>query len=167
MSEEIGIVMSLYDKVSPTLKTIGNNTKAFDKNFQELEQSCKSYEKSQESLVKDISTLKSKLVESNQKVKEATKAWKAGKDELSKGIPDRDRGHKVFLWSGNALSFLVGGGRIFGPFARHGAEDWPPGFPEIVLTANLAKCDASGSQSCKNQKYFLTKGEGRKQGISL
>lgn len=110
MAEEIGIVMSLYDKVSPTLKTIGNNTKAFDKNLQELEQSCKSYEKSQESLVKDISTLKSKLVESNQKVKEATKAWKAGKDELSKEMLDRDRGRKVFLWSGNALSFLVGRG---------------------------------------------------------
>lgn len=89
MAEEIGIVMSLYDKVSPTLKAIGNNTKAFDKNLQELEQACKAYEKSQESLVKDISTLKSKLTESNDKVKEATKAWKANKSELTKGMLDK------------------------------------------------------------------------------
>ena len=31
MAEEVGIVMSLYDRVSPTLKAIAGNSQAFDK----------------------------------------------------------------------------------------------------------------------------------------
>ena len=31
MPEEIGIVMTLYDRVSPTLKAIAGNNRAFDK----------------------------------------------------------------------------------------------------------------------------------------
>ena len=41
MAEEVGIVMSLYDRVSPTLKTIAGNTRAFDKNLDDLEESLK------------------------------------------------------------------------------------------------------------------------------
>lgn len=51
MAEEIGIYLSMYDKMSPTLKTISNNTKAFDKNLQGLEKQCKAYENRQNSLV--------------------------------------------------------------------------------------------------------------------
>ena len=39
MAEEVGIVMSLYDRVSPTLKAIAGNSKAFDKWLDELEAS--------------------------------------------------------------------------------------------------------------------------------
>lgn len=89
MAEEIGLVMSLYDKVSPTLKSISNNTKAFDKTLQELEEACDTYDKEQERLTKNLSTLKSKLTESNEKVKDATTAWRKHKDELTKSVMDK------------------------------------------------------------------------------
>ena len=41
MAEEVGIVMKLYDQVSPSLKSIAGNTKAFDKNMDDLEESLK------------------------------------------------------------------------------------------------------------------------------
>ena len=47
MPEEVGIVMSLYDRVSPTLKAIAGNTKSFDKSLDELEASLKEYDKAQ------------------------------------------------------------------------------------------------------------------------
>ena len=84
MPEEIGIVMSLRDKVSSTLKSIGSNTKAFDKTIQELEDSVESYERAQESMEKDIVRLKGKLTESSAKVKEATAEWRKHKDEIGK-----------------------------------------------------------------------------------
>ena len=43
MAEEVGIVMKLYDQVSPSLKSIAGNTKAFDKNMDDLEESLKAY----------------------------------------------------------------------------------------------------------------------------
>ena len=88
MSEEVGIVMSLYDRVSPTLKAISGNSKAFDKNLDELEQSLKAYEKAQNSLVGKSADLKKALSEADQKVKDAQKSYKKLKDETSKGTLD-------------------------------------------------------------------------------
>lgn len=88
MSEEVGIVMSLYDRVSPTLKAISGNSKAFDKNLDELEQSLKAYEKAQNSLVGKSADLKKALSEADQKVKDAQKSYKKLKDETSKGALD-------------------------------------------------------------------------------
>ena len=76
MAEEVGIVMSLYDRVSPTLKAISGNSKAFDKNLDELEQSLKAYEKAQNSLVGKSADLKKALSEADQKVKDAQKSYK-------------------------------------------------------------------------------------------
>ena len=36
MAEEVGIVMTLYDRVSPTLKSIAGSSRAFDKSLDEL-----------------------------------------------------------------------------------------------------------------------------------
>ena len=44
MAEEVGIVMSLYDRVSPTLKAIAGNSQAFDKTLDDLEESIRSYD---------------------------------------------------------------------------------------------------------------------------
>ena len=88
MSEEVGIVMSLYDKVSPTLKAISGNTKAFDKSLDDLEQSLKAYEKAQESMVKQSADLKKAMAEADQKVKDAQKSYRKLKDETSKGALD-------------------------------------------------------------------------------
>ena len=88
MAEEVGIVMTLYDKMSPTMKAMGNNTKAFDKAMQALEQTCAAYEKEQKALTADASRWKSALEASNKKVSEARTAYKKFGDELHKGILD-------------------------------------------------------------------------------
>lgn len=51
MAEEVGIVMTLYDRVSPTLKSIAGSSRAFDKSLDELEASLKAYDKAQTELV--------------------------------------------------------------------------------------------------------------------
>ena len=73
----------MYDKMSPTLKTISNNTKAFDKNLQDLEKQCKAYVNRQSSLVREMAELKKSLVENKQRVTEVTDAWKKNKDALT------------------------------------------------------------------------------------
>lgn len=88
MAEEVGIVMSLYDRVSPTLKAIAGNSKAFDKSLDELEASLKAYDKAQESLVKRSANLKKSLVEADQEVKNAQKSYKKLNDEVSKKALD-------------------------------------------------------------------------------
>lgn len=84
MAEEVGIVMSLYDRVSPTLKAITGNSKAFDKSLDELEQSLKAYDKAQDSMVKRSADLKKALAEADQQVKTAQKSYKKLNDEASK-----------------------------------------------------------------------------------
>lgn len=88
MPEELGIYVTMYDKFSPAVKSMGNNTKAFNKAMQELEQTCAEYEKKQVVLVKDMAALKIKLTESNQKVKEAKSVWGMYKDDVSKRTLD-------------------------------------------------------------------------------
>ena len=76
MAEEVGIVMSLYDRVSPTLKAIAGNTSAFDKNLDDLEQSLKAYDKAQDAMVKKSADLKKALAEADNQVKSAQKSYK-------------------------------------------------------------------------------------------
>lgn len=88
MSEEVGIVMSLYDRVSPTLKAIAGNSQAFDKALDELEQSLKAYDKAQDGLIGRSADLKKAISEADQKVKDAQKSYRKLKDETSKGTLD-------------------------------------------------------------------------------
>ena len=88
MAEEVGIVMSLYDRVSPTLKSIAGSSKAFDKTLDDLEASLKSYGQAQDALVSKSASLKKAMAESNLKVQEAQKSYKKLKDETSKGALD-------------------------------------------------------------------------------
>lgn len=89
MAEEVGIVMSLYDRVSPTLKSIAGNSKAFDKTLDELEASLKAYDKAQETMVKRSADLKKALAEADQEVKNAQKSYKKFNDEASKNALDQ------------------------------------------------------------------------------
>ena len=89
MPEEVGIVMKLYDQVSPSLKSIAGNTKAFDKDMDDLEASLKAYDKAQTVLTDRLASLKKEMAENSLKVKEAQKAYKSLKDETSKGGPGR------------------------------------------------------------------------------
>lgn len=88
MAEDVGIVMTLYDRVSPTLKTIAGNSKSFDKALDELEAGLKDWETAQDTLVSKQSSLKKALAESTIKVQEAQKSYKKLKDEASKGALD-------------------------------------------------------------------------------
>lgn len=97
MSEEVGIVMSLYDRISPTLKTISGNTGAFDKSLDELSQGIQQYDKVQDGLLKDLSALKKAMEESNQKVIAARKEYKKLNDEASKGALDEAIDEQVRL----------------------------------------------------------------------
>lgn len=85
MAEEIGIVMSLYDKVSPTLKAIAGNSRAFDKSLEELAASLKTWEQAQNSLVTRSSALRTALAATDEKVKAARTSFRKLKDETSKG----------------------------------------------------------------------------------
>lgn len=85
MAKEVGIVMSLYDRVSPMLKTISGNTKAFDKSLDELETSLKAYDEAQKTMSEDVIKLKQALSSSNEKVREAQKDYRKLKDETSRG----------------------------------------------------------------------------------
>lgn len=73
MAEEVGIVMTLYDRVSPTLKSIAGSNKAFDKSLDELEASLKAYDKAQTELVGRSANLKKAIAETDVKVREAQK----------------------------------------------------------------------------------------------
>lgn len=88
MAEEVGIVMSLYDRVSPTLKAIAGNTAAFDKNLDDLESSLKEYDKAQDTLSENAASLRKALEASNQKVADARKEYRKLKDDTSKGALD-------------------------------------------------------------------------------
>lgn len=88
MPEEVGIVMSLYDRVSPTLKAIAGNTKSFDKSLDELEASLKEYDKAQVTMTNRSAELRKALEASNVKVRDAQKEYKKLRDETSKGALD-------------------------------------------------------------------------------
>ena len=88
MAEDVGIVMTLHDRVSSTLKTIAGNSKEFDKTLDELEASIKDWEKANDAIVKQQASLKKALNESSVKVQEAQKNYKKLKDETSKGALD-------------------------------------------------------------------------------
>ena len=88
MADEVGIVMKLYDEVSPTLKSITGSSKAFDKTMDDLEESLKAYDKAQTTLTEKMSGLKKGMAENSIKVKEAQQAYKKLKDETSKGALD-------------------------------------------------------------------------------
>ena len=88
MAEEVGIVMTLYDRVSPTLKSIAGSSRAFDKSLDELEASLKAYDKAQTELVGHSADLKKAIAETDVKVREAQKSYRKLKDETSKGALD-------------------------------------------------------------------------------
>lgn len=88
MPQEVGIVMTLYDRVSPTLKSIAGNTDAFDKSLDELAEGLKTYDKAQDTLSKRAAELKKALEGANQEVTSARKEYRRLKDETSKGALD-------------------------------------------------------------------------------
>lgn len=85
---EVGIVMTLNDRVSSALKTISGNAKAFDKDLDELEAGFRGLTEAQEGLIAKQTGLKKALEASSLKVDDARKAYRKLKDEASKGALD-------------------------------------------------------------------------------
>lgn len=82
---EVGIVMTLNDKLSSALKTIAGNVKAFDKDLDELDATFKGLAEAQEGLITKQTGLKKALETSAVKVADARKEYRKLKDETSKG----------------------------------------------------------------------------------
>lgn len=85
---EVGIVMTLNDKVSSALKTIAGHAKAFDKELDELEAGFQDLAEAQTKLVNKQTELKKSLEASSVKVADARKEYRKLKDETSKGALD-------------------------------------------------------------------------------
>lgn len=85
---EVGIVMTLNDRVSAALKTISGNAKAFDKDLDELEAGFRGLTEAQEGLIAKQTGLKKALEASALKVADARKEYRKLKDETSKGALD-------------------------------------------------------------------------------
>lgn len=85
---EVGIVMTLNDRVSSALKTIAGNAKAFDKDLDELEAGFRGLTEAQAGLVNKQAELRKALEASSVKVADARKEYRRLKDESSKGALD-------------------------------------------------------------------------------
>lgn len=85
---EVGIVMTLNDKLSSALKTIAGNVKAFDKDVDELNAAFRGLTEAQEGLIAKQTGLKKALETSAVKVADARKEYRKLKDETSKGALD-------------------------------------------------------------------------------
>ena len=83
MATEVSMVLSLLDKVSPTLKAIAGSTEAFDKRLDELEAGLKAYDKAQTELTDKASELRKSLAEADVAVKKTTKSYKELQNEAS------------------------------------------------------------------------------------
>lgn len=94
---EVGIVMTLNDRVSSALKTIAGNAKAFDKDLDELEAGFRGLTEAQTGLVNKQAELRKALEASSVKVANARKEYRRLKDESSKGALDEAIGEQARL----------------------------------------------------------------------
>lgn len=94
---EVGIVMTLNDRVSSALKTIAGNAKAFDKDLDELEAGFRGLTEAQTGLVNKQAELRKALEASSVKVADARKEYRRLKDESSKGALDEAIGEQARL----------------------------------------------------------------------
>ena len=97
MAEEVGIVMSLYDQVPPTLKAIAGSSQAFDKTLDDLEESIKAYDRAQDGLVKQYASLKKAMAETDNQVKAAHRSYEAidRQAELRRALNETESSLKI------------------------------------------------------------------------
>lgn len=88
MAEDIGIAITMQVKVSATLNSIGNTTKAFRKEIQKLDIGMQSYNRTQSKLSKNIASFGRVLEATNYQVKKAQDVFSDYKKEVAKGALD-------------------------------------------------------------------------------
>ena len=84
----VSVYFTIQDGASAALKSIGDKTKALDKETQQLTQATAALAASNKSLLESQSKLQAELTASSKKVKEATRAYEEHADAISKANLD-------------------------------------------------------------------------------
>lgn len=100
----ISIYFTITDKASPTLASIGDKTKALDKETQQLAQSYEALQKANESLTKRQAELQKALQKAKAETKDAKKAFDEMKDAASADAYDKAIQHQEELRNQLALT---------------------------------------------------------------
>lgn len=95
--EGLSIYFTITDKASPTLASIGDKTKALDKETQQLAQSYAAMQKANEGLIKKQTELQAELKKAKEETKEAKKAFEELGDAASQDAFNKAKEHQEDL----------------------------------------------------------------------
>lgn len=96
-NEGLSIYFTITDKASPTLASIGDKTKALDKETQQLAQSYAALQKANEGLMKKQTELQKALKAAKEETKTAKKAFEELGDAASQDAYDKAKQHQEEL----------------------------------------------------------------------
>ena len=94
---EVGIVMTLRDRISSTMKSIAASGKALSSDFEDLYERVEATENRQTALAKALSKTKTSITQQTDTVKAAQKAWntlRREKDATAESIADAERAYR-------------------------------------------------------------------------
>ena len=94
---EVGIVMTLRDRISSTMKSIAASGKALSSDFEDLYERVEATENRQAALAKTIGKTKTSIIQQADTVKTAQKAWntlRREKDATAESIADAERAYR-------------------------------------------------------------------------
>ena len=94
---EVGIVMTLRDRISSTMKSIAASGKALSSDFENLYERVEATENRQTALAKALSKTKTSITQQTDTVKAAQKAWntlRREKDATAESIADAERAYR-------------------------------------------------------------------------
>lgn len=94
---EVGIVMTLRDRISSTMKSIAASGKALSSDFEDLYERVEATENRQTALAKALSKTKTSIAQQTDTVKAAQKAWntlRREKDATAESIADAERAYR-------------------------------------------------------------------------
>lgn len=94
---EVGIVMTLRDRISSTMKSIAASGKALSSDFENLYERVETTENRQTALAKALAKTKTSITQQTDTVKAAQKAWntlRREKDATAESIADAERAYR-------------------------------------------------------------------------
>lgn len=94
---EVGIVMTLRDRISSTMKSIAASGKALSSDFEDLYERVEATENRQAALAKTIGKTKTSIIQQADTVKTAQKAWntlRREKDATAESISEAERAYR-------------------------------------------------------------------------
>ena len=94
---EVGIVMTLRDRISTTMKSIAASGKALSSDFEDLYERVEATENRQAALAKTIGKTKTSIIQQTDTVKAAQKAWntlRREKDATAESISEAERAYR-------------------------------------------------------------------------